>query len=145
MERRKFIRLVGVGTGMVIVPPGLYFVAPGVKAYAELILKKELFYLKMEPKGLKQYIEDYFAATGNNLLSTIKWKMLYFMNAGWEKSDRISDLMKYYLLSSDFFIHKMDESKEVHYLGLFNSYKSPMPNPYSFILYPPETIPAPPK
>lgn len=128
---------------MVMIPPALYFIAPGIKTYAELILKKELYYLKMEPNGVTQFVTDYFAATGNDTVSIAKWKLLYYLKSGWEKSDRISDLMKYYLLSSDFFIHKMDESKVVNYLGLFNSYRSPMPNPYSFVLYPPATIPAP--
>lgn len=133
----------GVGTGMFMIPPALYFIAPGIKAHAELILRKELYYLTLEPNGLTQFIADYFAATGNDTVAAAKWKLLYYLKSGWEKSDRISDLMKYYLLSSDFFIHKMDESKVVNYLGLFNSYKSPMPNPYSFVLYPPSTIPDP--
>lgn len=140
MDRRKFIALTGVGAGMCLIPPALYVVAPDVQQYALKVLQKELYYLKLEPAGLKRYVADYFGATGNNLLSTLKWKTTYYMNLSWEKSDRIAELMKYYLLSSDFFINKMDESKEVHYLGLFNSYKSPVPNPYSFVLYPPNEI-----
>lgn len=143
MKRRTFITLAGVATGMCIIPPSLYFIAPGVKKYAVLILKKELDYLKLEPEGVNRYVEDYFKATGNDLLSTLKWKTLYYLNSGWEKSDRITDLMKYYLLSSDFFINKTDESKTVNYLGLFNSYHSPVPNPYSFVLYPPAEIKEP--
>lgn len=140
MERRNFIRLVGVGTGMCFIPPSLYFLAPGIKTYAESILKKELSYLKLEPAGVRKYIDDYFQATGNDTLSVLKWKVLYYLNSSWDKSDRIRDLLKYYLLSSDFFINKTDEKKEVHYLGLFNSYKSPVPNPYSFVLYPASEI-----
>lgn len=105
-----------------------------------LILKKELSYLKLEPEGLEKYVDDYFKATGNDVLSSVKWKTLYYLKSDWKKSDRIADLVKYYLLSSDFFIHRTDESKEVHYLGLFNSYKSPVPNPYSYVLYPPSEI-----
>jgi len=109
------------------------------------VLKKELYYLKLEPKGVERYIEDYFNATGNNMVSTLKWKVLFYKNAGWENSSHISDLIKYYLLSSDFFINKTDESKLVNYLGLFNSYKSPFPNPYSYVLYPPSEIGEPPR
>lgn len=125
---------------MFFIPPSLYFIAPGLKKYATLVLKKELYYLKLEPKGLEKYIEDYFNATGNDTISTLKWKVLYYKNAGWKDSSRISELIKYYLLSSDFFINKTDEGKVVHYLGLFNSYKSPVPNPYSFVLYPPSEV-----
>jgi len=140
MERRNFIRLATIGTGMCLIPPALYFVAPGVKEYACVILKRELYYLKLEPKGVVSFVDDYFKATGNDLLSNLKWKGLFYLKSGWDKSDRVRDLLKYYLLSSDFFINKTDESKTVNYLGLFNSYKSPMPNPYSFILYPPSDI-----
>ena len=145
MERRSFIKLAGVAAGMCVIPPSLYFIAPGLKKYATLVLKKELYYLKLEPKGVERYIEDYFNATGNNMVSTLKWKVLFYKNAGWENSSHISDLIKYYLLSSDFFINKTDESKLVNYLGLFNSYKSPFPNPYSYVLYPPSEIGEPPR
>jgi hypothetical protein len=141
MVRRKFIALTGVGVGMCVIPASLYFVAPDVKKFAVLVLKRELFYLKLESGGVLKYVDDYFKAIGNDIVSTLKWKILYYSNANWERSDRIRDLVKYYLLSSDFFIHKTDESKLVNYLGLFNSYKSPIPNPYSFILYPPDQIP----
>lgn len=135
--------MAGVGAGMFITPASLYFIAPGLKKYATLVLKKELYYLKLEPEGVSTYVNDYFKAIGNDMVSTIKWKILYYSNSNWEKSDRIRDLIKYYLLSSDFFINKTDESKPVNYLGFFNSYKSPMPNPYSFVLYPPSDIAEP--
>ncbi len=99
-----------------------------------------MFYLKLEPKGFDAFIEDYFKSISNDTVTTLKWKILYYSKSNWEKSDSIRDLIKYYLLSSDFFINKTDESKIVNYLGLFNSYKSPVPNPYSFVLYPPEEI-----
>ncbi|MBB5436366.1 hypothetical protein HDC92_000030 [Pedobacter sp. AK017] len=140
MERRKFITLTGVGVGLCIIPASLYVIGSDLKTYAALILKKELFYLKLEPKGFSVYIEDYFKFIKNDTVATLKWKILYYTNANWEKSDSIRDLIKYYLLSSDFFINKTDESKTVNYLGLFNSYKSPIPNPYSFVLYPPDEI-----
>lgn len=140
MERRKFITLTGVGVGLCIIPASLYIISSDLKKYAALILKRELFYLKLEPKGFSTYIEDYFKAISNDTVTTLKWKILYCTKSNWEKSDSIRDLIKYYLLSSDFFINKTDESKVVHYLGLFNSYKSPVPNPYSFVLYPPDEI-----
>lgn len=140
MERRKFITLTGVGVGLCIIPASLYFIGSDLKKYVGLILKRELFYLKLEPEGLSFYIEDYFKAINNDTVSTLKWKILYYTKSNWEKSDSIRDLIKYYLLSSDFFINKTDESKPVNYLGLFNSYKSPIPNPYSFVLYPPADI-----
>lgn len=137
MNRRKFITITGAAVGMCVIPASIYFISTDLKKYAEKILKRELYYLKLDDAGVSKYIVDYFNAIGNDMVATFKWKVLYYTNSNWEKSDRIRDLIKYYLLSSDFFINKTDESKIVKYLGLFNSYKSPVPNPYSFILYPP--------
>lgn len=132
-----------MGMGLCIIPASLYIVSSDLKKYVALILERELFYLKLEPVGLSAYIEDYFKAIKNDTVSSLKWKILFYTKSNWKKSDSIRDLIKYYLLSSDFFINKTDESKIVNYLGLFNSYKSPVPNPYSFVLYPPDEIPDP--
>ncbi len=132
--------MTGVAAGVCIIPPSLYFIAPELKTYAKKVLEKELFYLKLEPEGVSRYIDDYFRNNGNDTVSVLKWKALYYLKSNWKKSDRIRDLIKYYLLSSDFFINKTDETKVVNYLGLFNSYKSPIPNPYSFVLYPPSVV-----
>lgn len=135
--------LTGVGVGLCIVPASLYIISSDLKKSAALILKRELHYLKLEPAGFSAYIEDYFKSIGNDTVATLKWKVLYYTKTSWEKSDSVRDLIKYYLLSSDFFINKTDESKVVNYLGMFNSYKSPVPNPYSFVLYPPDQVPDP--
>lgn len=104
------------------------------------MIEKELYYLKLAPGGVAKYVDDYFAATGNDTVSTIKWKVTYYLRLNYEKSDRLRDLIRYFLLSTDFFINKTDESKVVNYLGLYSPYTSPIPNPYSFVLYPPESI-----
>jgi len=143
MKRRTFITLAGVGAGLCIVPPSLYYVAPGTHEYALKLIKKELYYLNITPGSAEKYVEDYFNKLGNDTVSTLKWKTTYYLRLNYEKSERIRDLIKYFLLSSDFFIHKTDESKPVNYLGLYSPYTSPIPNPYSFIIYPPATIKEP--
>ena len=40
-----------------------------------------------------------------------------------------------FLMSTDFFINKMDESKTITYQGFYNPYKQPCSNPFSFIFY----------
>jgi hypothetical protein len=140
MERRKFIMLAGVGAGMCLIPPSLYFVAPGVKKYALHAIEKEFQYLKLAPGAAAKYVDDYFALNGNNTMETIKWKIIYYTGLSYNKSDRVRDLLKYFLLSTDFFINKTDESKVVNYLGMYSPYSSPIPNPYSFIIYPAESI-----
>jgi len=136
MKRRNFILLTGVATGMVIIPPSLYFISPDLKKYAKMLINRELSYLKLDPKGLDLYIEDYFKNSANNTLSTIKWKILYFLGYDSKNSERINDLLKFYLLSTDFFVNGKDIYKPVKYIGIFDPYKSPIPNPYSYILLP---------
>lgn len=143
MKRRRFLLLTGLAAGSVVVPASLYLLSPGIKQYAQLLIERELNYLKLEPGSVSRYVEDYFNATGNNLVSRLKWKTMYYLNFNWEKSDQILELIKYYLLSSDFFINKTDERKTVHYLGLYSPYKSPVPNPFSFVLYPEDQIAEP--
>jgi hypothetical protein len=140
MERRQFIRLAGVGTGMFVIPPALYFLAPGVKEYAVTLIKKELYYLKLAPGSVEEYVKDYFNVRKNDMVSNLKWKVTYYLQLDYKHSERSKDLIKYYLMSTDFFIHKADENKTVNYLGLYSPYTSPVPNPYSFVIYPPSEI-----
>lgn len=132
--------MAGVGAGLCVIPPSLYFVAPGTKEYALEQLKKELHYLNIVPGSIESYIDDYFVATGNDMMSRLKWKTTYYLRLSYEHSDRLRDLIKYFLLSTDFFINKTDERKPVKYLGLYSPYKSPIPNPYSYLIYPASEI-----
>lgn len=140
MKRRKFLLLIGIGTGSIIIPASLYFLSPTIKEYASLLINRELSYLKLEKGSVEKYIEDYFINAQNDLVSKLKWKAMYYLHVGPERSAVLFELVKYYLLSSDFFINKTDESKTVRYLGLYSPYTSPVPNPFSFVLYPPDQI-----
>jgi len=139
MNRRKFIILTGMGTGSVVIPASIFFVSGTVKKYASLLINKQLVYLKLERGSVDKYVNDYFK-DNNDIVFKVKWKAMYYLNLNWEDSDQLLELIKYYLLSSDFFINKMDENKIVRYLGLYNPYKSPVPNPFSYTLYPPEQV-----
>ncbi len=130
----------GVGTGSVAIPASLYFIAPAINEHAVLLIKHELHYLRLEEGSVEKYIADYFKNAQNDLISKLKWKAMYYMRIKPEQSVTFFELVKYYLLSTDFFINRADESKEVKYLGLYSPYKSPVPNPFSFVLYPPNTI-----
>ena len=136
MKRRQFITMAGVGTGLLILPPALYITSPSLRKFAGLLIREELHYLNLEPHGLDQYVNDYFNSASNHMLINLKWKSYYYLGIKADRSDQIFELIKYYLLSSDFFIHHTDEKRIVRYLGLYNPYKSPVPNPYSSILYP---------
>lgn len=124
----------------VLVAPALYLVSPDVKKIACRMIKKEYHFLKFSPGTIDRYVNDYFNAIGNNMMVKAKWKIFQGIGFSWENSNQIRDLYKYFLLSTDFFIHKMDEDKVVNYIILYDPYKSPLSNPYSFVLYPPEKI-----
>jgi len=139
MNRRKFLILSGVAVGGVAIPASIFFVSGTIKNYAVLFIEKELSYLKLEPGSVVKYVNDHFDET-NNLVDRVKWKAMYYLGVTWKSSDQILELIKYYLLSTDFFINKMDESKMVKYLGLYSPYKSPVPNPFAYTLYPPAEV-----
>lgn len=141
MNRRNFLLWTGIGAGGIIIPASLYFLSPDVEIYATAFIKKELFYLKLEKGSVEKYVADYFRTSKNDLILKMKWKTFYYLGIDSSRSNMLFELTKYYLLSSDFFINKTDESRVVKYLGLYSPYTSPVPNPFSFILYPPDTIP----
>jgi hypothetical protein len=140
MERRRFLLLIGVGAAGIAIPASAYFLSSTVKEYAVLLIKRELYYLKLEEGSVEKYVNDYFQYPSNNLMDKLKWKAMYYLNIRPDKANSFFELLKYYLLSSDFFINKADETKIVKYLGLYSPYKSPVPNPFSFVLYPPDKI-----
>lgn len=135
--------LIGAGGVSLAIPAGSYFLMPSIKQHCILLIKRELAYLKIAEGVVEQYVDDYLNTIDRNLVTKLKWKLMYFLRTGPEQSTVLFELVKYFLLSSDFFIHKMDESKTVNYLGLYSPYKSPVPNPFSFVLYPPNEIPDP--
>ncbi len=46
-----------------------------------------------------------------------------------------SFIVRNFLLSTDFFIHKMDVESQIRYIGLHNPYSRPCSNPFSNIYY----------
>lgn len=134
--------LAGVGTGSIVIPASIYFFTGTLNRYAVLLILKELNYLKLESGSVEQYVTDYFQ-NSNNAVMKMKLKSTYYLNISWESSNTLKEIIKYFLLSTDFFINKMDESKTVKYLGLYSPYKSPVPNPFAYTLYPPNQIPNP--
>lgn len=139
MNRRKFIIIAGVTAGAVVVPSSYFIVNGTIQKYAALLIKDELSYLKLEEGSVEKYVNDYFSYS-NDIFFKMKLKSMYYLNITWKNSNLIKELIKTYLLSSDFFINKMDENKVVRYLGLYSPYKSPVPNPFAYTLYPPDQI-----
>lgn len=139
MKRRTFFILAGISTGLLVLPPILYISAPPLRKFVVQMIYKELNYLKLEPNGVEKYVDDFFNSSINNTLVNLRWKTFYYLRISPAQSTQVFEMIKYYLLSTDFFIYKADESRTINYLGLYNPYKSPIPNPFSFQIYPPES------
>jgi hypothetical protein len=62
-----------------------------------------------------------------------------FFGINASQSGKVNQLLTAYLLSTDFFTNKMDESKTIKYVGLYNPYTRPCAHPFSNNVYPRES------
>lgn len=134
MNRRKVIKVISLAAAAgVLLPTGMYIGSPGTKKYAEQVIIKTLDYLKLDQTGVSNFVNDYFKGDDINFKSNLRWKVYYFSATGVKRSDNMFELVRSYLLSSDFFINGNQTNRKINYLGLFNPYENSMPNPYSYI------------
>ncbi|MBF9236507.1 hypothetical protein I2I05_03775 [Hymenobacter sp. BT683] len=138
MRRRSFLQLVGLGAAAVAVPAGVAYSASVEDALAGIILH-EFHFLKIDRTGVDEFVADYYKRTGANqqFFLNVKTKAYYLLKIDSERSQLVRTLTTLYLLSTDFFLNRMDERKEVKYLGWYNPHKTPCANPFSALYYPP--------
>ena len=134
MRRRNFLKLAAAGTAAGVALPAGWYKATSLQQAAAGIITRELSYLKLEPKGVRQFVDEYFKDPMSQFPST-KVKLYYFLHTGVEQS-MVADMTSKYLLSSDFFINKMDENRTVQFQRFYNPYRSPCANPFSSLHYP---------
>ena len=138
MRRRSFLKIAGFGTAALALPVlGAYSVS--VEEALAGIIHQEFHFLKLDPRGVRQFVADYFRLTAANKQSymNLKTKAYYLFKIDSARSQLVRTLTTLYLLSTDFFQNRMDERREVKYLGWYNPYKTPCANPFSSIYYPP--------
>lgn len=135
MNRRSFLMLAGAGTALIAIP-GLSYMSVSYAEAARGLILNELDYLKLDEAGINQFVQDYTTDKTDNY--RIKIRSLYLINAKADQYQVVDELVKDYLLSTDFFRNKMNERKAVKYQGLYNPYKMPCANPFSSIYYPPQ-------
>lgn len=142
MKRRSFIKMLAAGTAILGVFGGIQL-AQRREDLMEAIIRRKLSYLKIESEGLNQYIQDFLQTRDkvwNKSWSKLQAYDFYGKfhaiipvseesNFHFNYTDYTEDLVRNYLLSTDFFISGMDESKELEYLGFFNPHKYPCRNP----------------
>ncbi|RDV16694.1 hypothetical protein DXT99_02615 [Pontibacter diazotrophicus] len=134
MNRRLFLKLTGAGAALAALP-GMGFMYTSYSKAARGLILQELDYLALDIKGVERFVQDYAKGKSDNYL--LKVRGLYLLRSSASKSKVVEELVKDYLLATDFFRNRMDESKPVMYLGLYDPYKTPCANPFSSVYYPP--------
>jgi hypothetical protein len=132
MKRRKFLTIAGVG-GVLAALASFKFMAHPFESVAKGIIKSELDYLKLDEEGLDRFVADYTKLKDRNYKLTMKGYSLFGINSS--KSGKVHQLVSAYLLSSDFFQNKMDETRVVKYVGLYDPYSRPCSHPFSHVHY----------
>ena len=137
MQRRKFLKLTGLGAGALVAVPGFGFAATTFEAAATGILQNQLDYLTLEPEGVEKFIQEFTKDRSNDY--RLKVRAMYVFGISPEHSFTVDELVRAYLLSTDFFMNQTDERKPVKYIGLYNPYTRPCTQPFSFLYYPSQT------
>jgi hypothetical protein len=127
--------MAGVATAAISIPV-IGFVATSVKEATAAIIHNEYHYLRLDKAGVQKFAEDFLSANPPTANFKLKVRGAKLFGIKASKSRVGFSISQQYLLSTDFFRNKMDESKIVKYLGLFDPYLRPCANPFSEIYYP---------
>jgi hypothetical protein len=137
MKRRKFLQLTGIVAAGVSIPT-IAYLSTGLKESTAAIIINEFYYLDLDREGVDKFVEAFlrvYPASGKFTAKVRSAKLL-----GMKASDaRLgSTITQEYLLSTDFFRNKMDETKLVKYIGYYDPHQMPCTNPFNESFYPPK-------
>lgn len=111
------------------------------------IVKKDLSFLSVKDEQIEKFINEARKQNhwGNKFFD---WKkqlfvqLSYMVSSVWagfpyayKYRQYRSEIVGDFLLSTDFFIHKMEEDRAVNYIALYNPYKRACSNPFSNLYY----------
>lgn len=132
MKRRKFLTIAGVGGAIVALASGK-FLTTSFEDSAETLIRKELYFLTLDDGGVKEFAKQYSHIKSKDYKLAIRAYTLIGIKAS--QSGKIHQLVSNYLLSTDFFLHKMDESRKIAFVALYNPYMRPCAHPFSNAQY----------
>jgi hypothetical protein len=132
MSRRTFLTVAG-GTGALAALSSFALLAVPFESAAAKLIRKELDFLKLDERGLAQFVSDYAAKAGGEKRLLTHYAVMGLTSS---RSGRVRMLVGTYLMSTDFFIHQMDESRTLQYIGLYLPHNRPCANPFSAIYHP---------
>jgi hypothetical protein len=133
MKRRKFLYIAGIGSLAAAVAAWRYATISFDDVVGKVIFD-ELHWLKLDKKGVKRFIADYTKAmTPRNKVMLERYS---FVGVPSSHSLKISRMINSYLLSTDFFLHGMDETRTIKYIGLYDPIRRACANPFNQQSYP---------
>ena len=147
MKRRTFLGLAGLATAGIAV--GGYIAFQNFEKFARTIIVKDTASLKLDPSEIDKFFKAVSAGKRNVLddlfpfhhRQLLKWHY-YVDNGLFTLPYRVnynayrSKIVLIFLLSTNFFINRMDESKPVYFTSVYDPYKIPCSNPFSNLFYP---------
>ena len=143
MNRRKFIGISILSTvGIIVASIAIIY---DFETLIFKILKQDLKGLNIDEKYFKKFANDAKASNyWNRILFDKKKKAFVFLFYFLPKVGLPYEFKYFqlrgrivgdFLLATDFFVNKMDEKREIKYLGLYDPYLRPCQNPFSSLNY----------
>ena len=144
MTRRNFILLSILGL------IAIFFALIGIPTFnntIEKILKKDLNFLKIQDGAISKFVKEadesghwntlYFDRNKKIIvvLYTIFLNPIIKLPSQYKYTQLREKIVGEFLLSTDFFMNKMDESREIQYFSIYDPYKRPCSNPFSSLYY----------
>jgi hypothetical protein len=143
MKRRTFIKAGLIASGLGLAG---FFVIPRFRDAVHKILEEDSKGLSMKPDLIERFIKEASREQFWSRFSNSK-RVLFFVHAyaGFLKGvlpyrNKFelyrSQITGHFLLSTTFFINKMDVNKEIEYQEFYNPYKQPCYSPFATNFYP---------
>jgi hypothetical protein len=133
MNRRRFFwGLAGIGGALAGI--GAMVTPHALEGAVERRILSEFNFLKLEPEGVRRFASEY----SNRLKPAKKRALEFYCLAGLSPrhSRKIHRMMNDFLLSTDFFLNNMDESRTIRYVALNDPQARPCNNPFNNLSYP---------
>ena len=138
MKRRTVVLL---GLGLIPVAATWRFATAKDEEIIEMVVRRKLDYLRLEPEGVRQFAREFAA---RHIITTRKLRLLAEISPiyrRWPLSsgrNAIASALRHgedritgnYLMGSDFFINGADESREVKFVGLLD-FRRACANPFA--------------
>ena len=141
MRRRNFLKISSIGAGIAVASPPVIVNTNGFFSVAvKTIVRRELHFLKIHPDALDQFAVEFARyITKRSFITTQKLRFkiaaVYFIRRNSKSSETVNYVAGKFLLSSDFFLHGMDETRVLNFVGMHDMDLAVCANPFSHLYY----------